>query len=355
MKSRISYFVVAWSVVFFATAELAVSQGQKTAGEVLRQFNKLSPEARTKALLEKAKSEGEVTIYSTMRVNELAKLIKAFNKRFPFLKVNVNRISGRQVATKILIEYKAGRYEVDIANGFAHIGYALKTEGVLDPYYSPEKRFFSVPDKDKEGLFAPAYVAPVVLGYNTNLVKPDEVPRTYEDLLLPKWKGKMFLDEEDYDWFIILLDHFGRKKGLEYMKKLVQQDLSMRRGRVLQTQLLGAGEMPIAIALHAHSLLDFKEKGAPIDYAILDPYFAKPSDIVLFQKAPHPHAAAVFIDWVLSKEAQSMMVSFGRISGREDIKYRYPDIVKKKYIYAGAETIGPKLGTGIKEFWKIFR
>ena len=72
----------------------------------------------------------------------------------------------------------------------------------------------------------------------------------------------------------------------------------MRRGRVLQTQLLGAGEMPIAIALHAHSLLDFKEKGAPIDYAILDPYFAKPSDIVLFQKAPHPHAAAVFIDWV---------------------------------------------------------
>ena len=221
---------------------------------------------------------------------------------------------------------------------------------MIAPYYSPQRKFFPGNNPEKAGYFAPDYISPVVLGYNTNLLKRDEVPKTYADLLDPKWKGKMFLDDEDYDWFVVLMHHFGKQKGNDYMKKLAANGVSLRRGRVLQTQMVIAGERPIGIALHGNSLLDFKEKGAPIDYVILDPYFAKPSEMMLARYAPHPHAAALYIDWVLSEEGQSLMASFGRISARKGIKSQFPD----NYYLAGADEIGADLVKSIKDFREIF-
>ncbi len=180
------------------------------------------------------------------------------------------------------------------------------------------------------------------------------MPKSYEDLLDPKWKGKIFLDTEDFEWFTVLLDQFGREKGLRFMKKLVKQDLSLRRGRTLQTQLLLAGERYMAVALHAHSVLDFKEKGAPIDWTILDPYFAKVNVITLIRNAPHPYAAALYIDWSLSEEGQSKITTFGRVVTRKGIKQRFPELLKKEYIIVSAKMIGPVLARTIKEYQEIF-
>jgi iron(III) transport system substrate-binding protein len=182
------------------------------------------------------------------------------------------------------------------------------------------------------------------------MVNRAEVPKTYQELLSAKWKGKLFIDEEDYDWFVVLMRHFGRSKGLEFMKALAANDVAVRRSRILQLQMIVAGERPVGIAQHANSVLDFKDKGAPIDYVILEPYFAKPSEIMLGRYAPHPHAAALYIDWILSEEGQSLQSSFGRTVARKGIKSQFPE----NYFLAGAEEIGEDLAASIKEFGSIF-
>ena len=343
------------AMVLFLASVLPVSgavwaQSKESAGQILRRYNKLAPGERQKALVKGAQTEGELAVYSTMRVDELDQLIKTFNKRYPFLKLNISRLSGRRVVTRIETEYRAGRHTVNVAGGFANIAYSLKIGGLIDPYYSPERKYFPLKNVESEGYFAPDYIAPVVLGYNTNMVKREEVPKSYDELLAPKWKGKLFLDEEDYDWYVVMLRHFGKAKGVEYMKKLAANDVAIRRSRILQTQMIIAGERPIGIALHGHSLLDFKDRGAPINYVILNPYFAKPSEVMLGRYAPHPHAAALYLDWVLSEEGQSMQSSFGRISARKGIKSQFPE----NYFLAGAEEIGPDLASSIKEFGEIF-
>jgi iron(III) transport system substrate-binding protein len=354
MKRMISVGIVVSVALTLGICGFAAPQSKGTADEILRRYNKLTPNEREKALVKGAEAERELVVYGAMQAEELTQLTKVFNKRYPFLKLNASRLGGRRVITRIETEYRAGRYLVDVAGGFANISYSLKSAGVIAPYYTPQRRFFPVRDSDKEGYFAPDYIAPVVLGYNTTMLKRAEVPKTYQELLSPQWKGKMFLDDEDYDWFVTLLKQMGRSEGIKYMRRLAAQEVGIRRGRILQTQLIIAGERPIGIALHAHSLLDLKSKGAPIDFVILEPYLAKPSELMLLRNAPHPHAAALYLDWLLSEEGQTMQASFGRIVARKGIKLEYPELVERKYFLAGAEEIGPDLAAATKEFNEIF-
>ncbi|MCZ6624655.1 MAG: extracellular solute-binding protein [Deltaproteobacteria bacterium] len=349
--------IISSALVFGLAFGILMARGAvagETAGQVLAKLEKLSPEARQKALIKGAKKEGVVTIYTSMRQDQSTPFSKRFNKRYPFLKVNTFRTAASRQMAKVQAEFNAGRHEVDTLNTSPAGSFTHKRFGILDTYHSPAREFFDATYKDKEGYFTPLYVIPVVLGYNPSLVKPEEVPKSYEDLLDPKWKGKMLLDTDDFEWYIALLRYFGREKGLQYMKKLATQDLSMRRGRTLQTQLLMAGEQPLAIALHAHTVLDMKGKGAPINWTTLDPYFAKPNTLMLAKHAPHPYAAALYIDWALSKEGQTMITTFGRVSARRDIKQRFPELVKKKFVLTDADSIGPVLNKSIKEFQEIF-
>ena len=350
MKRLVCCTFISSFAAIFGIYGIVTAQPKESASQVLRQYNKLPVSERHKALVKGAQAEGELAVYGAMRVDELSQLLKVFNKRYPFLKLNMARLAGRRVVTRIETEYRAGRHTVDIAGGFANIAHSLKVGGLIDPYYSPERRFFPLKNNDKEGYFAPSYITPVVLGFNPKIVSRADLPKTYEELLNPKWKGKLFMDEEDYDWFVVIMRQFGRSKGLDFMKKLAANDIAVRRSRILQLQMIVAGERPIGIALHGNSLLDFKDKGAPIDYVILEPYFAKPSEIMIGRYAPHPHAAALFLDWILSEEGQSLQSSFGRIVARKGIKSRFPD----NYTLAGAEEIGEDLASAIKEFGNIF-
>ena len=129
---------------------------------------------------------------------------------------------------------------------------------------------------------------PIVLGYNTNLVKRAEAPKSYEDLVQPRWKSNIFLDDEAYEWFAVMLKHLGREKGLQFMRNLAKQDLRMVRGRTAQSQLLAAGERAVAINVSGPTTLDLKARGAPVDQVIVDPYFAQANKLVLARHAPLP-------------------------------------------------------------------
>jgi iron(III) transport system substrate-binding protein len=348
--------MMALAGVFFAavvghhTADAAM----ETAGSLLAKINKLPADQRQKILAEKAKGEGEVSFYSSLQAQQIDPFIQVFRKRYPFIKVNPYRVSGNRQVIKIQTEMNAGNHLFDVTNGSAEQSAALKKIGAIDPYYSSQRDFFSSPHRDKDGYFTSLYTIPIVLGYNTNLVKRAEAPRTYEDLLQPKWKGNMFLDDEAYEWLAILLKHMGREKGLQYMRSLAKQDLRMVRGRTAQSQLLSAGERPLAIVLSGHTVLDLKTRGAPIDQVILDPYFAQSNEIMLARHAPHPHAAALFIDWALSEEGQSMITTFGRVVARKGVKQRFPELVEKESFLADVDFIGPILDRSGKEFSQIF-
>ena len=326
----------------------------ETAGQVLAKLSKLPAEQRQKILADKAKAEGEVSFYSSLQAQQIDPFIRVFQKRYPFVKVNPYRVSGNRQVIKIQTEMNAANHLFDVTNGSAEQASALKKIGAIDPYQSPQRDFFAVPNKDKDGYYTSLYVIPIVLGYNTNLVKRQDAPKTYEDLLLPKWKSNMFLDDESYEWFAVLLKHFGREKGLQYMRSLAKQDLRMVRGRTAQSQLIAAGERSLAIVLSGHTVLDLKARGAPVDQVILDPYFAQANKLMLARHAPHPHAAALFIDWALSEEGQSMITTFGRVVARKGVKQRFPELVEKESFLVDVDFIAPILDQSGKEFGQIF-
>jgi iron(III) transport system substrate-binding protein len=344
----LSLAMMTWNVVAFA------GSAPESAGSILAKINKLPPEQRQKILIEKAKAEGEVSFYSSLQAQQIEPFIRVFQKRYPFIKVNPYRVSGNRQVLKIQTEYNSGNHLFDVTNGSAEQAGAIKKIGAIDPYHSPQREFYSGANKDKDGYFTSFYVIPIVLGYNTKLVKRGETPKTYEDLLNPKWKSNMFLDDEAYEWYAVLLKHMGREKGLQYMRNLAKQDLRMVRGRTAQSQLLAAGERPIAIVLSGHTVLDLKAAGAPIDQVILDPYFAQANKLMLARHAPHPHAAALFMDWALSEEGQSIITTFGRVVARKGVKQRFPELVEKDYLLVDVDFISPIMDETGKEFSKMF-
>lgn len=344
-----------WSLLVVAILAFGSSVGaQETAGAVLAKIAKLAPEARQKALIEGAQREKEITFYSSLQPPQIEPFSRAFQKRYPFIKVNPVRLSGSRVVTRIQSEMNGGRNLVDVVNVSGEEAAALKKVGTLDPYNSPQRDAYPQSAKDKDGYFSVVSLITMVLGYNSNLVKKAEVPKSYDDLLQPRWKGQMFLDNEAFDWFAVLLKQFGREKGLQFMRALAKQDVTLIRGRTAQAQLLVAGEKPIAIVQSGNTMLDYKAKGAPVDLSILDPYMALSNYIMLAKHAPHPHAAALFIDWSLAEEGQQLMTSYGRVILRKGVKQRFPELMEKEPFLTDAEFLGPMLEEGAREFRQIF-
>jgi len=349
--------IITWLIALLGFTSLLIvtpAAGQESAGQTLAKLDKLSPDNRQKILVERARNEKEVTFYTSLQMVDAEPYVKAFNKRYPFLKVNIFRVSGQKQVLMIQSEFNAGKNAFDITNASAAQAFGIKKTGALDGYQSPQRQFFSAAHKDKDGYFTPTYIVPVVLGYNTNMVKRNEVPRRYEELLEAKWKSNMILDIEEFPWFAVLLKHYGREKGLDFMRRLARQDILMGRGRTTQAQLISAGERAIGIALNSSSVLEFKNHGAPIDWTILDPYYAKPNMLMLARNAPHPHAAALLIDWTLSDEGQSLLASLGYVVARKGVKQGVPGLLEKESFLADPDFIGPILEDTGKDFRSVF-
>jgi iron(III) transport system substrate-binding protein len=353
MKRCVARWLTILLCGFAASAAYSAAKPE-TAGQILARLSKLPAEQRRNTLIEKAKAEGEVSFYSSLQAQQIEPFLQVFRKRYPFIKANPYRISGNRQLIKIQTEFNAGNHQFDVANGSNELAFAAKKIGAIDPYQSPQRDFFNAANKDQEGFHTSFYVMPIILGYNTNLVKHGEAPKSYEELLQPKWKGNMLLDDEAFEWFAVMLKHLGREKGLQFMRTLAKQDIRMARGRTSQSQLLAAGERPIAIGVSGPTTLDLKAKGAPVDQVIVDPYFAQANQLMLARHAPHPYAAALFIDWALSEEGQAMVTTFGRVSARKGVKQRFPELMEKETLLVDVGFMAPILDQTAKEFGQIF-
>ena len=204
-------------------------------------------------LLEGAKKEGQLNWYTTMSVVDHTKYLELFNKKYPFVKVNVRRVGGERLVTIITTEYRAGKtlFDVVISSGVAP---SLIKSGIFAKYVSPETKYFAAGTKDPEGYWADTYTNSLALSYHTRMVPRDRVPQRWEDLLAPQWKGKKIaIDTEPYEWFDAVLRVMGKEKGWEFLKQFGEQELVVVRGNNLRAQQLAAGEFPFGFS-YAHQI-----------------------------------------------------------------------------------------------------
>ena len=268
--------------------------------------------------LEQARHEGEVVWYTAMNVPDTEAVKKPFLARYPFLALTVLRAPGEKVRTRILTEARANRHAWDVVSFNLLDIDALSREGLLASYSSPETRTgYPVGALDAGGRWAAIYVRQYVIGYNTRLVK--QPPQDWQELLTAEWRGKLAIDESDVEWYAAMLDYWGRDKALPYMRALARQQPQQRRGHHLLTRLLVAGDFPLAL-VHATEIDKERQDGAPVDWVkTLDPVITSPSQVAIAAKAPHPAAARLFVDFLLSAEGQRAIAARGRVPARTDL------------------------------------
>ena len=271
-------------------------------------------------IIEAAKKEGALSFYTTMTLSQSEIVISRFKAKYPFLEPQLFRTGGDPLLNRIFTENEAGRNTWDVASGRGDMVVPLLQKKLLASYRSPETKFVDNDMVDDQGYWTAYYVNPFVLGYNTNLVKKDEVPKTYEDLLNPKWKGgKISVDDEAYGFLQGLIRAWGKEKAVGYFKKLAAQNPVVMRGNTNRVQLAVAGEYYLILA-YAPTIQRETSRGAPIDWVPLEPVSVQVNPAVLAAHAPHPNAGKLFIDFLLSKEGQEMLKGFRRIPVRQDVE-----------------------------------
>lgn len=279
-------------------------------------------------VIEAAKSEGKMSYYTTMTLSQSKKVVDAFQKKYPFITPELFRGGGDEVLNRIQNESRGGLYAWDVVSTRGDSVLTFEESKLIAPYRSPESKFIDKDMVDDDGYWAAYYVNPYVLGYNTKLVKKEEVPKTYEQLLDPKWKGrKISIDDSAYGLLAGLMHAWGKEKAIEYFKKLAAQDPVVQRGNTNRVQLTMAGEFPLIIA-YAPTIQRETSKGHPMDWVPLEPVPVQVNPMMLAAKAPHPNAGKLFIDFLLSKQGQEMLVGFRRIPVREDVDADPPRLFK---------------------------
>lgn len=313
--SRIRSFLFAATLVslmspasFAASAPMSVSQLALYQGA-----------DREKILIEGAKKEGAFTLYDSH--TWFRTIAKEFEKKYPFIKVAEYRTDGRSLIKRALEEIRAGQYIADVIATTGEQMDIMKREGVFQEHLVPDARHYpdDVKVKGKNGFFYIGhYETYASLGFNTSLIAPAEAPKTMLDLLNPKWKGKMSIVSTTTGtrWIGNTLESFGR----EYLEKIAEQDVKVQNmsGAAL-AGLVTSGEVPLSPTIFDANITQAKQKGAPVDWRPLEPVVTTVSYSGLTLKAPHPHAALLFLDYLHSKEGQQMIMKGGLWSPREDI------------------------------------
>ena len=185
---------------------------------------------------------------------------------------------------------------------------------------------------DSEGYWAAMYSMPKIIGYNTRMVKRPEVPRTDEELLNPKWKGKIATDHTKPEPFFWIMQRMGHEKGIAYLKKLAAQEMRFYAGLSLLTSLLAAGEFPLGLYTYLHSVEEAKSKGAPVEWVAQDQVFTKFQPVSVAAKAPHPNAATLYVDFALSLEGQKLIASMGRVPVRTGVTTNIAGLDKLNFV-----------------------
>ncbi len=306
-------------------------------------------------LIEGAKKEGQIVYYTTMTLDQSKQTVDRFEKKYPFIKVTLFRTGGGPLLNKIFTESRGGRHDWDVVVGRGEMVLPMMQRKLLASYPSPESKMIDEQLVDKEGFWTAYYVNSYVLGWNTKLVKREDVPKTYDALLNSKWKGgQISLDTEAYGMVEGLKRAWGQEKAIAYLKKLAALDPVLKRGNTERVQLVVAGEYPLIIAYN-QTIQRLTSRGAPIDWLPLEPAVTQVNPVMIGSKAPHPNAARLFYDYILSKEGQEELRSYQRIPVRKDVEPDPPRLFRGfKYVIENPEDY-KDFDSTVKQYLEIFK
>jgi iron(III) transport system substrate-binding protein len=307
-------------------------------------------------LVTEARKEALVQWNSTMPVTDARDVIDRFRKRYPFIDVQYSRMSGTAVVNRLLTEYKAGTSRLDVLGARGDMHPTLMKSGVIAKNDAPFRVELRDGFIDRDGYFSGNCTYGLVIGYNTRNVPLARVPTSYQSLLGPEWRGQIAFDLESYEWLGGMMDIMGEAKALDLARKLAAQTLRTVRGHTLLTQLVAAGEIQVLLDAYHHQMITFKEKGAPVDFVIPETMIIKePSGIWITKKAPHPHAAALFVDFLFSKAGQEVYQNGNRLVARKDLEWNFGGKKVNRTHVIDMTKWGQKYDDLIKSFDQIFR
>ncbi len=296
----------------------------KNAEEVWKALEKLPPGEREKRLIEGAKAEGEMVWYTNTGLENANNYIQAFKKACPFINTKLWRGKSRDVTQKLITESRATVFLADVVKTSTDLLPALLEKNLIGRYESPIRATY--PAHAKGALWTNMNYAFRVFGYNPKKVSRPEVPKSWEELLQPRWKGEILFDESSLEEVVALVVAWGREKTVDYLGRLSNQQLLIRTGRDTTAQMLLAGEAALAVTLYAYNSESLRAAGAPIDWVAPDLIPTLIYPLTLARSAPHPHAAALFYDFLLSDAGQRMIAKEGRVVANPKIDPIYPQM-----------------------------
>jgi iron(III) transport system substrate-binding protein len=259
-----------------------------------------------------AKAEGSLSLYTSIAQKDVPLIVEPFEKKYG-IKVNVWRASGDTTLQRVIQEQRAGRHTVDVVHFGAPELEALRREKLLQPVASPHFADLIDGAVPAHREWVSTLLSVWVQAYNTNLLKKEDLPKTYQDLLDPKWKDKLGFEVENIEWFTTVANALGGDAGVQFFRDLVAKNgLSVRKGHTLLNNLVAAGEVPLALTVYNYMPAQAKEQGAPVDWFVLQPAVARPNGAAVLKNAQSPNAAALFIDYLLS-DAQNILYSLSYV------------------------------------------
>ena len=307
IASSLIFLTLAASRILAAGAPLSISQLALYQGA-----------DREKILIDGAKREGQLTLYDSHTWYRI--YVKEFEKKYPFITVSEWRNDSKNLIRRAMEEFNSSRAIVDVVETTSEGMGLMRRDGLFQEYFTPEARFYpdTVKSKGKSGLYylgnRETYNS---LGFNTSLISPNDAPNSVKALLDPKWKGKMSIagTSTGVRWIGSIIEVMGR----EFLDKLAEQEIKVQdmSGAAL-AGLVGSGEVPLSPTIFDADVTVAKQKGAPIEWRPLEPVVTTVGYSALSAKAPHPHTALLFLDYLHSKDGQQLMIKGGLWSPRED-------------------------------------
>jgi iron(III) transport system substrate-binding protein len=257
-----------------------------------------------------AKKEGTLTLYTTIAEKDLPGIVGPFEKKYG-IKVNVWRAGTDKVLQRTVAEYQAKKHDVDAVHFGAPEMEALTREKVLAPVSSPVHKDLQAGSVPAHRSWAATILSVWVQAYNTNALRKEDLPKTYQDLANPKYKGKLGIESKNDDWFATVVHLMGgESQGLKFFQDVVAVNgISPRHGHTLLNNMVVSGEVPLALTVYSYMPEQAKKKGAPIDWFALEPAVARANAIGVTRHAPHPNAALLFYEYMLGPDGQNAMVS----------------------------------------------
>jgi iron(III) transport system substrate-binding protein len=272
---------------------------------------------RTEKLIAGAKKEGELMVYSSLTPGDQIKLAEDFQARYG-VTIRFWRGSQSNIISRVMSETRGGRYLFDAIETNAPQIEAISREGLLQNMGSPYVARELIPETlPPHGEWAPDRLNMVVFAYNTAAIRKEDLPRAWQDLLDPKWKGRIGLESTNVEWFETVVEAMGEKRGLDLFRRLGESGVAVRTGHTHSTGLVIAGEIPMMIGVFSHDVDRMKPKGAPIDWFVLPPAVILPSAVGVSRRAAHPYAAALFLDYMLT-DGQRFYTEVYRVPANKD-------------------------------------